>query len=50
MNHTIRNQFLSATVSSLGGELQSIRTPDGTEYLWQGDAATWADHAPNLCP
>lgn len=50
MNHTIRNQFLSATVSSLGGELQSIRTPDGTEYLWQGDAATWADHAPNLFP
>ena len=30
--------------------MQSIRSYDGTEYLWQGDQNTWPDHAPNLFP
>lgn len=37
-------------LSALGGELQSIRDRNGTEYLWQGDPAYWALRAPNLFP
>lgn len=50
MNYTIKNQFLTVEVSDAGAELQSIRTADGTEYLWQGDPAYWRDKAPNIFP
>ena len=47
---TIQNKDLSVRVSSKGAELQSIRSSDGTEYLWQGDPAYWTSHAPNIFP
>lgn len=50
MVYTIKNSLLKVDISTHGGELQSICTPDGTEYLWQGDSATWPDQAPNLFP
>lgn len=50
MLHVIENAYLSVTASEQGAELQSIRTMDGTEYLWQGDHAYWSDRAPNLFP
>lgn len=50
MNYTINSENLSVTVSTKGGEMQSIRTNDGTEYLWQGDPDTWPDRALNLFP
>lgn len=50
MNYTICNPFLNVNVSSHGGELQSICTPDKTQYLWQGDPEYWADRAPNIFP
>lgn len=50
MNHMIKNEYLNLTVSTKGGEMQSIKTSDGTEYLWQGDCNTWSDHSPNLFP
>jgi galactose mutarotase-like enzyme len=50
MNYTIKNEFLTVEVSDAGAELQSIRTTDGTEYLWQGDPAFWHDRAPNIFP
>ena len=50
MLHTIQNPFLTVTVSEQGAELQSILGRDGTEYLWQGDPAYWADRAPNIFP
>ena len=50
MNYTINSEKLSVTVSTKGGEMQSIRTNDGTEYLWQGDPNTWPDRALNLFP
>lgn len=50
MNYTLENQFLSISISSHGGELQSIRTPDHTEYLWQGNPDFWSDRAPNIFP
>lgn len=50
MNYTIENGILNVTVSSKGGEMQSIKTKDGTEYLWQGSQETWSDKAPNIFP
>lgn len=50
MLHTIKNDFLTVTVSEQGGELQSLLGRDGTEYLWQGDPAYWPDRALNLFP
>lgn len=49
MNTEISNDFLRVTISDRGGELQSIRTADETEYLWQG-SEPWQDRAPNLFP
>lgn len=50
MNHTIENAFLKVTAAEHGAELQSILGADGTEYLWQGDPAYWADRALNIFP
>lgn len=50
MLYTIQNEFLTVTVSRKGAELQSIRSADSTEYLWQGDPAYWPDRAPNIFP
>lgn len=50
MLHTIRNNFLSVTISEEMAQLQSILGADGTEYLWQGDPKYWAKRAPNLFP
>lgn len=46
----IENDRLQVTISDAGAELMSIRSADGTEYLWQGDAAYWSDRAPNIFP
>ena len=50
MEITIRNEALTVRVSTKGAELTSIRSADGTEYLWQGDKAYWTSHAPNIFP
>ncbi|MBQ2308518.1 MAG: aldose 1-epimerase family protein, partial [Clostridia bacterium] len=45
---TIKNEHLTATVSTLGAELQSLCDKDGKEYIWQGDPAVWSGRAPIL--
>ena len=50
MNYTLSNDFLSVDISSAGGEIRSIRTPDQKEYLWQGSPQTWEHQAPTLFP
>ncbi len=50
MNYQLDNGILRVEISDLGGELQSIRTADGHEYLWQGDPTYWSDRAINLFP
>lgn len=50
MNHTIKTERLSITVSSLGAELQSIVNKEGEELLWQGNPRYWNRHAPLLFP
>ncbi len=46
----IQNDHICLTVDTKGAEMMSLRSADGTEYLWQGDAKYWADRAPNLFP
>ncbi len=46
---TLKNNNLVVIVSTLGAELKSIRTADGTEHLHQPDKF-WQDQAPILFP
>lgn len=50
MEHCIENGFLQISVAESGGQLMSILSADGTQYLWQGDPAYWPDRALNLFP
>ena len=50
MLHVIDNGQLRVSISTAGAELQSIKTSDGTEYLWQGHKHYWGDRAPNIFP
>ena len=49
MNYTIQNDTLTATFSSLGAELISLKK-GGKEYIWQNPTGEWAGHAPVLFP
>jgi len=50
MNYTIKNSNIKIQVSSLGAELQSIKSANGIEYLWQGDNKYWGRRSPVLFP
>ena len=50
MQVSISNSFLHITAQTEGAELQSVRSADGTEYLWQGDPAYWEGRSPILFP
>lgn len=50
MIYTIQNEYLRVSAEDIGAQLQSIRTADRTEYLWQGDPQFWADRALNIFP
>lgn len=50
MRYRIENEQIRLEVLSLGAEMCSIQKKDGTEYMWQGDPATWEQHAPTLFP
>ncbi len=51
MIHIIENEFMTASIASLGAELQSLKmkkTDD--EYIWQGNPDVWSGHSPLLFP
>lgn len=48
--YQIKNEKLTVMIDELGAQLRSVKDAEGTEYLWQGDEAIWADQAPNLFP
>lgn len=50
MDYFLKNEHLQIRVAARGGELQSIRSAGGREFLWQGDPAYWKSRAPNLFP
>ena len=47
---TAENGRIHLRVDTLGAQMMSIQTEDGTEYLWQGDSRYWPDRAPLLFP
>lgn len=49
-NIRIGNEHLSVEVSALGAEMQVLRTRDGRDWLWNGDAAFWTGRSPILFP
>ena len=49
-DYTLRSPELSATISTQGAELQSLKMADGLELMWQADPKVWARHAPHLFP
>lgn len=50
MLYTIKNDFLTVTISDLGAELQSVLDANGNERIWQGDPAFWGRRSPVLFP
>lgn len=52
MPETIRiaNDKIAVEVSSLGAEMQSLKTADGRNFLWDGDAVWWTGRSPILFP
>jgi galactose mutarotase-like enzyme len=46
----IANQELAVEVSTLGAEMQSLKTADGRDFLWDGDATWWTGRSPILFP
>jgi galactose mutarotase-like enzyme len=47
---TIKNDKLSATVDTFGGELISCKDHNEVEYLWNGDPTFWIGRSPHLFP
>lgn len=50
MDLIIKNESLTVTVSSKGGQLMSVLSSEGIEYIWQGDPTYWVNRAPLLFP
>lgn len=46
----IANGELAVEIAALGAELQSIASPDGSQWLWHGDPQWWSGRAPLLFP
>ena len=48
---SIKNEYYTITVSTLGAEIVSIKTADGYECIWQNESGKfWESHAPLLFP
>lgn len=45
----IKNQKLTAAISTLGAELVSLKSGE-REFMWQADPTVWGKHAPMLFP
>ena len=49
MNHILKNDQLTVTISEHGAEMLSAKRGD-CEYVWQGDPAFWSSRAPLMFP
>lgn len=50
MQYSIKNQYLTAIINSLGAELHSLKSDLGIEYIWQRNPKYWERCAPVLFP
>ena len=46
----LKNSSLTVSISTMGAELQSVRSSDGVDYLWCGDPSVWSGRAPIMFP
>ena len=49
MVFSIKNEYLTATITSFGAELISLKNTT-REYIWEGNPQFWAKHTPVLFP
>lgn len=50
MMFTIRSGSMTAVIDSVGAQLMSLQSVDGTQYLWQGDPKYWPDRSLTIFP
>lgn len=50
MISTIRNDYFTARIDSVGAQLISLKDAAGREYIWQRDPAYWTSCSPLLFP
>ena len=48
--YTVTDGKLTVAVTTDGAQIRSIRTSDGTEYIWSADPAWWPKSAPIMFP
>lgn len=48
--YTISNGILTASISSHGAELISLKSNNGQEYIWNANPDAWKRHSPVLFP
>ena len=46
----LQNENLTLRVDPLGAQMMELRSRQGTQFLWNGDAKYWRDRAPVLFP
>ena len=46
----LQNENLTLHVDPLGAQMMELRSRQGTQFLWNGDAKYWRDRAPILFP
>ena len=47
---TLKSNELTAIISKKGAEIQSVKSKNGTEFMWCGDEKVWSGRAPILFP
>lgn len=47
---TIKNEYLTVTISTLGAEIRSVKDPNGIERMWCADPNVWGSSAPIMFP
>ena len=47
---TLKSNELTAIISEKGAEIQSVKSNNGTEFMWCGDEKVWSGRAPILFP
>ncbi len=50
MSVTLTSQKLSVIFDPFGAEIKSVKNKNDVEFIWQGNKAVWARHAPVLFP
>jgi galactose mutarotase-like enzyme len=50
MIYKLKNEYYDISISDMGAEIVSIKSPKGFEFLWQGGEGLWSMQAPVLFP